>query len=224
MKKVTILPRKIDFTISKYSQEVFNLKINLYIMDEMMCFQLGSLLFLLVFYSVAEYLIQKHFHPDTTKFSSFLITRDYFIAYTLGFTEYLIERYFWPSKSDPHSIIIYIGILMEIIGLYIRFSAILHAGKSFNHLIQTRKSTDHVLVTDGIYRYFRHPGYFGFFLFAVGTQVMLKNLLAVIGFIYVLWNFFNSRIQYEETALVHMFGKDYIEYRNRTPTRIPFIK
>ncbi|KAK8881590.1 hypothetical protein M9Y10_004334 [Tritrichomonas musculus] len=193
-------------------------------MDGMMCFQLLSLIFILIFYSVAEYLIQKHFHPKTTKFSSFLLTRDYLIAYTIGFTEYLIERYFFPSKSDPHSIIIYIGLLMEFIGLYIRFSAILHAGKSFNHIIQTNKSPEHKLVTDGIYKYFRHPSYFGFFLFAVGTQVMLKNIFSVIGFIVVLWRFFDSRIRFEEQTLINMFGKDYIEYKKRTPTWIPFIK
>lgn len=175
-------------------------------------------------YSITEYLIQRHFHPDTTKFSSFLISKDYIIAYSLGFVEYLIERYFFPSKSDPYSIIIYIGLLMEAIGLFIRFSAILHAGKSFNHLIQTRKSPDHKLVTDGIYKYFRHPSYFGFFLFAVGTQVMLKNIITVIGFTIVLWRFFDSRIQYEEQTLIKHFGKEYIGYRNRTPTRIPFIK
>lgn len=192
-------------------------------MDVMMFIQLGFLISVLILYSVAEYLIQKHFHPNTTKKSSFLITKNYLIAYTLGFAEYLVERYFWPSKSDPHSVIIYIGFLMEAIGLYIRFSAILHAGKSFNHMIQRKKDQDHVLVTDGMYKYFRHPAYFGFFLFAVGTQVMLKNILGVIGFSYVLWHFFDRRIRYEEQTLIDMFGRDYIDYRNRTPTCIPFI-
>ena len=37
--------------------------------------------------------------------------------------------------------------------------------------IATFKIKEHVLVTNGIYKIFRHPGYFGFYLWALGTQV-----------------------------------------------------
>lgn len=189
-----------------------------------MFFQLGSLIGVLVFFSITEYLLQKRSHPETTKFNSFLITGDYLIAFSCGILEYSIEQYFFAFKSNPYSIFIYIGFIMEGIGLFIRFKAICHAGKSFNHLIQDEKAPEHVLVTDGIYRYIRHPSYLGFFIFAVGTQVMLQNLITTIGFIYVLWRFFDRRIRYEETTLIRFFGNDYDQYRRHTPTWIPFIK
>ncbi|OHS93303.1 hypothetical protein TRFO_11930 [Tritrichomonas foetus] len=198
--------------------------INFSKMDVMMCVQLLSLIFVLTTYSCAEYIIHKIHHPDTTEVNSFLITKDYLIAYTCGVVEYLIERYFWPSKSDPHSIMIYIGYALIAVGLYIRFAAIITAGKSFTHLVQLRKTKDHVLITHGIYKYIRHPGYLGFLIFAVGTQIMLKNFFSVIGFYIVLWNFFNRRIAYEERGLIDMFGQEYRDYRDRTPTWIPFIK
>ena len=36
--------------------------------------------------------------------------------------------------------------------------------------------------------------------------------------------FFSERIPVEEDALINMFGDDYKKYRERVPTRIPFIK
>ncbi|OHT07280.1 hypothetical protein TRFO_24620 [Tritrichomonas foetus] len=193
-------------------------------MADLTYFQLSFLLIVIVGYHVAEYLLAKHFHPDTTTASSFLITTEYLIAFTVGLVEFLIERYFWASKSDSSSLTIWVGIAMVIVGLYIRFSSIITAGKSFTHLVQYRKRAEHKLITHGIYKYIRHPGYFGFFVFAVGTQIMLKNFFSVIGFICVLWYFFYDRIKDEEEALVEFFGREYIEYRERTPTWIPFIK
>lgn len=179
---------------------------------------------ILVFYHIAEYLLQLHFHPETTTISSLLITKAILLAYSVGVCEYFIESCLIETKGDMNSIFFWAGIIMTFVGLFIRFAAILTAGKSFTHLVSYRKKKDHVLVTGGIYKYFRHPSYFGFFLFAVGTQVMLKNPISIIGFSIVLWAFFDDRIKDEEIYLVEFFGKDYEEYRARTPTRIPFIK
>jgi protein-S-isoprenylcysteine O-methyltransferase len=191
--------------------------------DPMVVVQVGGLLLLLLFYHVAEYCIQKYFHPGTTDYTSFLITREYLIAFGFGLTEYLLERYFFPSKSNPKSIFFCLGVLCVVVGLAIRFTAIFTAQKSFTHLVAETKEEEHVLVTDGIYRYFRHPGYFGFYLFAVGTQLALKNPISIVLYIVILWMFFNDRICDEEKYLVAMF-KDYRSYRDRTPTWIPFIK
>jgi protein-S-isoprenylcysteine O-methyltransferase len=79
-------------------------------------------------------------------------------------------------------------------------------------------------VTYGVYRYIRHPGYFGFFVFALGTQTMLQNPVTIVVFAVVLWRFFSERIRAEERGLISMFGREYELYRDRTPTWLPFIK
>lgn len=187
-------------------------------------FPIGLFTLILIIYHIAEFLIQRHYHPDKTNASSLLITKEILAAYSVAIAEYVIESFFFQSKSEVRSIFFCGGLLIVAVGLYIRFAAIFTAKKSFTHLISVRKEKEHILVTGGIYQYFRHPSYFGFFVFAVGTQIMLKNPLSVVAYIYVLWNFFNDRIIYEEEYLVKFFGKDYEEYRARTPTRIPFIK
>ena len=186
--------------------------------------QIGGLLIILIFYHIAEYVIHKRHHPDRTDKGSFLISGPYLLAFGIGLAEYAIERYFCPSKSDLMSAVFWFGVLCVFVGLYIRFDAIITAGKSFTHLVQYSKRKEHKLITHGIYKYVRHPGYLGFFIFAVGTQIALKNVVATIGFIFVLWNFFSDRIQDEEEALVNMFPGEYEKYRAKTPTYIPFIK
>ena len=185
--------------------------------------QIGGLFFLLIYYHVAEYVIHRMHHPKDTTTGSFLITPEYLLAFSIGILEYFIERYFYPWKESL-DFVFWFGVVCVAVGLYIRFAAILTAGKSFTHIVQYTKRKDHKLITTGIYKYVRHPGYLGFFIFAVGTQIALKNPITICGFVAVLWRFFSDRIEDEEEALCRMFPNEYDEYRKKTPTYIPFIK
>jgi protein-S-isoprenylcysteine O-methyltransferase len=100
----------------------------------------------------------------------------------------------------------------------------LTARKAFTQHLAYERVEGHKLVTNGIYSVVRHPGYLGMFYFAVGTQIFLRNPVSLVVFVSVLWKFFKDRIEEEEMALVAMFGDDYIEYREKTKTFIPFIK
>ena len=69
------------------------------------------------------------------------------------------------------------------------------AGSNFNHIVQSEKKSDHVLVTEGVYAYLRHPSYFGFFWWGIGTQIVLGNVFCLVGYTVVLWRFFRRRIE-----------------------------
>ena len=181
-------------------------------------FQIIFLITVLTLYSIAEYFLQKHFHPESTNRNNFLITKGYLLAFTCGIIELIIESIWFPIKNTPKNPFFIIGLIMIVIGLTIRFSAILHAGTSFNHRIQYRPSRDHKLITDGIYKYIRHPSYFGFLVFACGTQIFYSNPICVVGFYIVLYRFFKNRIIEEEKALCNIFPGDYQRYRSKTPT------
>ena len=185
--------------------------------------QILFLIVVLFLYSVAEYLLQKHFHPETTNRDNFLITKDYVLAFSFGILELIIESIWFPIKNTPTNPFFIIGLVMIFVGLTMRFSAILHAGKSFDHRIQYRKKADHKLITDGIYKYVRHPSYLGFLIFAVGTQVFYSNPISIVGFYIVLYKFFKARIEEEERALCRIFPGDYEKYRAKTRTWM-FIK
>ena len=97
------------------------------------------------------------------------------------------------------------------------------AKESFNHNVAHIKLDDHKLINTGVYKFVRHPSYLGFYLWCLGTQLLLQNPICFISFAYVLNVFFSNRLFEEEEALIRFFGDDYIQYKTITPTYIPFI-
>ena len=100
-----------------------------------------------------------------------------------------------------HTAWLVLGAAMLVVGQGTRTTAMMHAGSNFNHLIQKKKKEGHVLVTGGIYRYLRHPSYFGFFWWGLGTQVVLGNAVCLVGYAVVLWRFFRKRIKSESSHI-----------------------
>jgi protein-S-isoprenylcysteine O-methyltransferase len=72
-------------------------------------------------------------------------------------------------------------------------------------------------------RYLRHPSYFGWFYWSVGTQLALCNPVCTLAYAYAAWTFFRGRIPYEESLLVDFYGAEYVQYAQRTPIGIPGI-
>ena len=89
------------------------------------------------------------------------------------------------------------GLVMLLLGQVVRSTAMVQAGSNFNHTVQREKASGHELVTGGIYGWLRHPSYFGFFWWGLGTQVVSGNTLCLVGYAVVLWRFFKDRIQSE---------------------------
>lgn len=144
---------------------------------------------------------------------------------------------------------LWLGIVLVVVGQVIRSLAMVQAGQSFNHIVQHSKQESHKLINKGIYKVFRHPSYFGFFWWGVGTQLVLGNTVCLAGFSYVLWLFFAVRIEGEfilrclclrvkhelffvvgadkrkgeEKLLIQFFGKEYEDYRRSVKVWIPFI-
>jgi protein-S-isoprenylcysteine O-methyltransferase Ste14 len=76
------------------------------------------------------------------------------------------------------------------------------------------------LITNGIYKYVRHPRYLGRGFVAVGLGVIANNIMAIlVGFIHFL--VFCSLIRPEDNELSKRFGNDYINYKRNVPALIP---
>ncbi|XP_042442200.1 probable protein-S-isoprenylcysteine O-methyltransferase [Zingiber officinale] len=186
--------------------------------------QVLGFLVAVIFFHSSEYMLAIFFHGrSNVTLSSLLISKNYVIAMTCALLEYAIESLLFPSLKE-HWWVSSIGLLMVLFGEFIRKAAVLTAGQSFTHMIRRNHEDDHELITHGIYRFIRHPGYSGFFIWAAGTQVMLCNPVSTIGFITVLWRFFSTRIPYEEFFLRQFFGSQYVEYARRVPSGLPFVR
>ncbi|KAK0550628.1 farnesyl cysteine-carboxyl methyltransferase [Tilletia horrida] len=186
--------------------------------------QFGIYLGAWAIFHMLEFVITARYNPTRLFTDSFLLQNGiaYHMAHGGAVIEFLIEGLFFPCMKQP-SALTFIGLALMLIGQSARSLAMVHAGNSFSHQVAAYKREDHVLVTTGIYSICRHPSYFGFFYWALGTQLMLANPVGTFVFAGVLYRFFSSRIRQEEIFLVRFFGKAYEDYRSRVPTLLPFI-
>ena len=76
------------------------------------------------------------------------------------------------------------------------------------------------LVTDGIYRYIRHPQYVGLFLIMFGWLIHWPTLLTLVLFPILVVVYYWLAMK-EEKGLEEAFGREYERYKSRTPRFFP---
>ncbi|KAI9843632.1 MAG: hypothetical protein M1837_006214 [Sclerophora amabilis] len=217
----------------------------------------------LTLFHFLEFWITARFNTRHATVSAFLLSSNgsaYNVAHSAALCEFLLTHYFLSSSggttsgshglfsTTTHTYVTDLGLLLMILGQGTRSMAMAQAGQNFNHVVQTKRSEEHQLVTHGIYAYLRHPSYFGFFWWGLGTQIMLGNIVCLTAYALVLWRFFSRRIQSEsslvllsrgtvgrsrnadmsrvseeEELLDYFFGKRYKDYKSHTTVGIPFI-
>lgn len=186
-------------------------------------------------FHLQEFFVTAFFNPTVVASSSFLVdhSKAYTAAAITASTEFWVRFYFVGSNdsqtetttpNDPWWMTITVsGIAIVIASQIMRSCAMMKCGESFNHYIQMSRKESHVLVTNGIYSWFRHPSYTGFYYWSIGTQLVLHNPVSGLLFAIAGWKFFSQRIPYEERSLIRLFGDEYYNYMMRTYIGIPFI-
>lgn len=179
----------------------------------------------LAFFHQSEYVVTAIFNSHTLSVDSFLLNHswEYGIAAISSWIEFWLEYYFFPGMKSFHFLSL-IGLVLVIGGEALRKLSMFTAASNFTHHVQFRKRHGHTLVTHGVYALFRHPSYVGWFYWSVGTQLLLCNPICLVGYTLASWRFFEDRIIDEEELLIQFFGDEYVEYKRRVPTGIPFIK
>jgi len=177
-----------------------------------------------------EFWTTARYNTRSAQISSFLLSQNgsaYTIAHTAAFLECLLTNLLFPTRSwlppRVNTLLLSFGLVLILLGQAIRSIAMISAGTNFNHIVQHTKASSHQLVTSGIYGWLRHPSYFGYFWWGLGTQIVMGNLVCFVGYAVVLWRFFERRIGGEEELLIRFFGDEYVQYRKRTMIGIPFI-
>ncbi|KAF3392465.1 Protein-S-isoprenylcysteine O-methyltransferase [Penicillium rolfsii] len=161
-----------------------------------------------------EYYVTARYNTRYASVGAFLLTSNgwaYNVAHGSALMECIVTHFFWPEPSrvgrllsftEPVfgtsvSFLLVVGLVLTIVGQVVRTMAMVQAASNFNHHLQSQHQEGHVLVSTGVYGYLRHPSYFGFFWWGLGTQLVLGNVVCFVGYALVLWRFFSARIKRE---------------------------
>ncbi|MGQ0721561.1 MAG: methyltransferase family protein [Candidatus Eiseniibacteriota bacterium] len=125
----------------------------------------------------------------------------------------------WPIADAPVSLRAG-GVVLFALGLATTIASRRRLGRNWVDLEEAQILREHELVTDGLYRYIRHPIYTADLLLFAGMQVALASWLvvAVLPLVVILVR----QSTREEEQLVQAFP-GYVEYRLRTKRFIPFV-
>lgn len=184
----------------------------------------GYYLMCLSFFHLSEFVTTVLYNQSEVTLDSFLLnhSREYGLAMLVSWVEFFLEVLIAPSiKINLY--VRFLGLFLVMFGELFRKLAMITAGTNFNHYVQERRKDDHILVKTGIYSLVRHPSYFGWFWWSIGTQVLLCNPICVVLYGISSWKFFKTRIAYEEFHLIKFFGKEYTNYQKKVWTGIPFV-
>lgn len=132
---------------------------------------------------------------------------------------YLSMRYYFPIYTD--SSFRYLGLIVIVIGIILRFSAVVSLGKFFTVDVTIRE--DHKLKTDGVYKFLRHPSYFASLISFIGFGISINSWIGLILIVVAVLTVFIYRIKIEEKILIEQFGAEYLEYKKTTKGIIPFV-
>ena len=179
-----------------------------------------------------EFYVATKYRPNVDKgVRSFMLIHSpaHLAAYCFSYAEFAVGVFLIPDKwklLKMDGTVITIAAGLSFAAYAVRLVAMAQCGSNFSLEIEDEHRPEHVLVTHGIYKYLRHPSYFGWFWRAVVCQVVLMNPVSLVGFTGVSWYFFSRRIPYEESVLAseEFFGKKYEAYKKTSRIGIPFIR
>ena len=114
-----------------------------------------------------------------------------------------------------------IGMLVFLCGIWMIYRAHKDLGRSFSYTLEIREQ--HQLVTNGIYRYIRHPIYAAFLLWTIAQAMLLPNWVVACCAPLVLGLLLAVRVPREERMMLDTFGDSYRAYMSRTARFVPGV-
>lgn len=111
------------------------------------------------------------------------------------------------------------GMLISAFGTVVFWRA--HRDLGLNWSARLRIRSGHTLVTDGVYRYVRHPLYAAILFCAAGQPLLLQNWIIGPWLLIIAVLFIFVRIPAEEVMMIGEFGEEYRSYMKRTGRILP---
>jgi len=113
------------------------------------------------------------------------------------------------------------GLVVQIAFLGLFYASHRQLGKNWSISLEIRDR--HELVTDGLYRFVRHPMYSSFWLWGIAQALLIPNWIAGLAGLVGVAVLYFVRVGPEEAMMRETFGPSYDEYARRTGRVVPRI-
>jgi len=145
------------------------------------------------------------------------------LTFYLGMLVYLIypPLIAWAAIPAWPLALRWLGLALMALMLPLLYWMFASLGKNITPTVKTRSG--HELVTDGPYRYIRHPLYTFGSLFFFGFCLLAGNALLLVSAVIAL-SALSARTPFEEQMLIERFGDQYKEYMKRTGRYFPKLR
>jgi protein-S-isoprenylcysteine O-methyltransferase Ste14 len=113
------------------------------------------------------------------------------------------------------------GTLFQLLFLALFYESHRQLGRNWSITLEIRDK--HRLVTDGIYRFVRHPMYTSFWLWAIAQAFLIPNWIAGSSGLAGVALLYFSRVVKEERLMEEAFGEEYRRYSANTGRIVPRV-
>jgi protein-S-isoprenylcysteine O-methyltransferase Ste14 len=113
----------------------------------------------------------------------------------------------------------WLGTATFVLALWLLWRSHADLGRNWSVTVETKE--EHRLVTEGVFRYIRHPMYAAHLLWGIAQALLIQNWIAGLASIVVLVPLYLLRVPREEEMMLEKFGGDYRLYMNLTGRVIP---
>lgn len=113
--------------------------------------------------------------------------------------------------------------LQFVAGFLVLFGVIIvlwtkKTNKFYSQTVRIQYERHHFVITDGPYRYVRHPGYLGYMILSIAVPIMLGSLTALFPSTLIVLGYL-ARTILEDLTLQRQF-KGYYDYTKKVPYRL----
>ncbi|GIV71253.1 protein-S-isoprenylcysteine O-methyltransferase [Caldilinea sp.] len=113
----------------------------------------------------------------------------------------------------------WLGVILLLAAVLLFWRSHVDLGRNWSPTLQLREG--HALVTEGVYRYIRHPMYASQWLWVMAQALLLQNWIAGLGGIVCFTPFYFMRVAPEEQMMLEKFGEEYRACMQRTGRLLP---
>jgi protein-S-isoprenylcysteine O-methyltransferase Ste14 len=149
----------------------------------------------------------------------------YLLSAIAGFAVSIFDFWKLQNLEFRFNILNTMGIILALTGGVLRLLsrlALRGAGLGVMESSRLKVVEDQELVTDGVYRYIRHPLYLGEVLRNHGGALALSSAYGF-SVMSLATLFLHFRMDIEEGMLLKEFGEEYIQYMEETYRLVPYV-